>query len=453
MKRTFFFLIAAAAVMAACERLDDNHGVPEETESPVRPEQLAMILSEIDLGKEQLWEVHDAVTSSSGNGYDEEYTMSDLFASPGAGVGDTEGTKAGKTYARPLRELIQEYLLEAERTGGTKAAGEVLSAADYVKALTSSDVQIYWPYSNDWDGRTAPVITYAPEGDAVTNTGYVVREDAQGNKSVEEVVVDEEMALKRPVWVVNRNTDGGYVSLEMLRRQDPSFGEGGTILVGGGSNAPLRPGSLSSPGPIATLGSVRGRGPVRGPGGVAERRSWSGQAARPSEPESTKAENNESVLRTLVVKTLKANRNYDTWFAGASEFFFRCGSVESFHAKSEEEMRRYSPSVTEFMVVVRRSEIGKKLPFNAVLVSDWGEQLDNVAFLITEDDGGSMTTWKCTADVKVKSKTYGFNIEIPLNSRDDIVWRGSLARTWLEKYSDDTGRFGDMELTFEILGK
>ena len=159
------------------------------------------------------------------------------------------------------------------------------------------------------------------------------------------------------------------------------------------------------------------------------------------------------MLRTLVVKTLKANRNYDTWFAGASEFFFRCGSVESFHAKSEEEMRRYSPSVTEFMVVVRRSEIGKKLPFNAVLVSDWGEQLDNVAFLITEDDGGSMTTWKCTADVKVKSKTYGFNIEIPLNSRDDIVWRGSLARTWLEKYSDDTGRFGDMELTFEILGK
>lgn len=405
MKRTVSLLITAAIVMAACERLDDNQGVPVEPDSQVMLPQLAMILSEIDLGHEQLWEVHDAVTSSSGNGYDEEYTMADLFASPGAGVGDGEGTRAGKTYDRPLRDLIEEYLVEAEKSGGTKASGEVVSAADYVKALTSSDVQIYWPYSNDWDGRTAPVITYAPEGNADSNVGYVVREDADGRKRIDEVVVDEDMACKRPVWVINRNSDGGYVSLEMLRRQDPSFGEGGVILVGGGANAP------------------------------------------------SKSESGENVLRTLVVKSLKANRNYDTWFAGASEFFFRCGSVENFHAKSEEEMLRYSPSVTEFMVVVRRDQIGKKLPFNAVLVSDWSGQLDNVAFLITEDDGGSRTTWKCTADVKVKSKGYGFNIEIPLNSRDDIVWRGSLARTWLEKYSDETGRFGDLELTFEIVGK
>lgn len=411
MKKTISFFIAAVMVMAACERLDDNHGVPVETGPQVRPDQLAMILSEIDMGKEQLWEVHDAVTSSSGNGYDEEYTMADLFASPGAGVGDAGQTRAGKTYERPLRDLIMEYLVDAQGKGGTKATGESLDADDYLKALTSSDVQIYWPYSEDWDGRTAPVITYAPEGDAVTNTGFVVREDAQGQKRVEEVVVDEDMAIRRPVWVINRNTDGGFVSLEMLRRQDPSFGEGGTIVVGRTGNAPHRPAGLS------------------------------------------KAEGSEDNLRTLVIKSLRANRNYDTWFAGASEFFFRCGSVENFQAKSEEEMKRYSPSVTEFMVVVRRNQIGKKLPFNAVLVSDWSAQLDNVAFLITEDDGGSRTTWKCTADVKVKSKGYGFNIEIPLNTRDDIVWRGSLARTWLERYSGETGRFGDVELTFEILGK
>ena len=78
MKKTISFFIAAVMVMAACERLDDNHGVPVETGPQVRPDQLAMILSEIDMGKEQLWEVHDAVTSSSGNGYDEEYTMGEL---------------------------------------------------------------------------------------------------------------------------------------------------------------------------------------------------------------------------------------------------------------------------------------------------------------------------------------------------------------------------------------
>ena len=40
------------------------------------------------------------------------------------------------------------------------------------------------------------------------------------------------MARSRPVWVVNRNSDAGYTSLEMMRRQDPSWGEGGgTIIV------------------------------------------------------------------------------------------------------------------------------------------------------------------------------------------------------------------------------
>ena len=102
------------------------------------------------------------------------------------------------------------------------------------------------------------------------------------------------------------------------------------------------------------------------------------------------------------------------------------------------------------MIVVKRKEVGLVRPFNAVLVSRWTEQLDACAFMITEDDGGTQTEWKCTADVKLNSKVWGVNLSIPFRSRDDIVWRGQLSSRYFEKYNDITGHFGDVDLTFEI---
>lgn len=415
-----------APCVASCGDDKEETIENERTTATVELSDVARILTAVEIGQEQLREVHDAVSSSSDNGYDEEYTMSDLFAAPGAGVGDDVGTKAGTEYSRPLRSLIEDYLRGQADTkadggpavradgggrrlwGAEAVSGGVpsgLSADEYIAALSASDVQIYWPYSEQWDGTTAPVITFDPESETDVNTGYAVNADG----SLTELVVDEEMALQRPVWVVNRNDDGDFTSLEMLRRQDPSWGQGGEIVVGG-TGAGTRVGAVV---PKARSGD-------------------------------------DGTLRTLVVKTLKAKRNYDSWFAGGSEFFVRCSAVEDFTASTEEEMLQYQPSITDFVVNVKRSEVGKELPFNAILVSNWTGQLESVAFMITEDDGGTKTSWKCSAKVTIKSKSYGFEIELPMNSRDDIVWRGQLASSYIEKYDGETGRFGDLELTFEI---
>ena len=125
--------------------------------------------------------------------------------------------------------------------------------------------------------------------------------------------------------------------------------------------------------------------------------------------------------------------------------------MEDFTATTEAEMKLYVPAVTDFMIVVKRSQVGKPQPFNAVLVSDWTDQMLNCAFLITEDDGGTRTDWNCTALVRVASKSYGVEMKIPFNSRDDIVWRGQLAAKWLQANSNVVGHVGDVDLTFEVL--
>ena len=383
---------AGMLLLAGCEYVDHTGEIGYPVDN-VAIDSVARMLSSLPLEKEHLQEVHEAVSSSSGNGYDEEYTMRDLFESPGAGVGDDEEVKSMRTraYARPLRELIREHLCATRADGGT-GSGE-----DYLQRLMTSDVQIYWPYSENWEGESMPVITFDPENGAEANVGYRIVETAEGGRRCEEVEVDEEMAENTPVWVVNRNDDSRYTSLEMLRKKDPEWGNGGGSIV------------------------------VGAPG-----------------------ETRSSDVRTLVLKDFMMRRNYDSWFAGASEFFIKCGKVEDFKASTEAELKLYSPQISDFMVVVRRNQVLKRLPFDVVLVSQWTEQNESIAFMMTEDDGGTRTEWKCSALVKYNSKSYGFEMSLPFNTRDDIVWRGQLAGHYLEKYDGRTSRFGDVELTFQF---
>lgn len=388
MKYGKFFVGVFGVLFVALEGCDKQKEeaplLPEESpRSVVMLEDVAQLLSTLPLGVEQMMEVQDATGASAGNGYDEEYRMRDLFVSPGRGVGEASETKAQK-YGRPLRDLLREAL-------ATKASGTGIGASDgWLDSLALSDVQIFWPGASAWDGNQLPIITYDPGDGASQNEGYELLPDGSTRK----VMVDEPMAAERPVWVVNRNSDADYKSLELLRREDPSWGQGGGGLI------------------------VKGE---------------------------------EEELRTLVLRSFKALRQYDSWFCGASEFWIKIGAVEDFTAATEPELRLYQPSITDFMLVVRRNQVGLELPVQAILVSEWTQQLSSAAYMMLEDDGGSQTTWKCAAVVKYNSKSYGFELEIPLNSRDDIVWRGALTHAFIEKNSGQPIRFGDVELVLELI--
>ena len=123
MKKTLILLLALLPVAAfsSCEKVDDH---PDDHLAGMSPQyiglgEIAQVLSSLPITDEQLQEVHDAVSSSSGNGYDEEYTMTHLFSAPGTGVG--EGlTKSAAKYTVPLRNMIEDKLRSLS-AGGTKS--------------------------------------------------------------------------------------------------------------------------------------------------------------------------------------------------------------------------------------------------------------------------------------------------------------------------------------------
>lgn len=392
MKKTLLFFLSA--LLFSCEKVERTIPLEAEPSSGVSSREVARMLSSLPIGAEQIGEVFDAVSASSVNGYDEEYTMAGLFSQPGAGVGDSPTKASGKYYSTPLRDLIAEYLGPEQ----TKASGGLS-----LQALEQSGLQIYWPWSENWDGTSYPAITFDPGDGSSVNTAYLLEKDSSGSLTVREIEVDENYAVNHPVWVVNSNDDAAYTSLELLRREIGDTG-GGDIIIG--------------------------------------------------KPSGTKAEEEDvENSRTLILRSFMATRNYDSWLAGGSEFFIKFASVENFKAATDEEMLLYNPSVTDFMLEVKRKDVGKVLPVNTVVVTDWTGQLSRCPFLISEDDGGTWTSWKAEIELKIYSKTYGLGITIPIRSRDDIVWRGSLSSAFLEKASGEAYRYGDVEIVFEMLSQ
>ena len=389
----FTAALLCAFALASCDEMRPFNPNPDQGLFSLSD--VAKVLSDLPLESEHLDEVYDAVSASSGHGYDEEYRLTDLFEAPGAGVGDSPQTRATKAggYTMPLRELFANYLTDKY---GTKAG-----AADverYINALSDSDMQIYWPYSEEWNGKDFPIVTFDPGYGAEANYGYEVRIDSQGAHVVDSVIVTEQVARERPVWVINRNDDAAFTPFELFEENT------GT------------------------------------------------KASKDKDKDKGQGDSKEYILS---IRDFKMLRNYDSWFGGASEFFIKTGAVDGFKATKDEDLKDYSPSLTDLMVVIKRSQLNRKVPFNALLLTNFTEQMEKIAFMVIEDDGGTTTNWKCSAVVKCNSKQYGFELNIPYKDKDDIVWRGQLTRN----YFDDvfakgggtlTGRFGDVEITFAL---
>ena len=173
----------------ACNRGDDTVG--RQAAGPLMDRsQVARMLSSLPIGSEQMTEVYEAVSASSDNGYDEEYMMADLLTVPGAGVGSGRqaASKAAAAYGTPLKDMIADYLAVRLRSG-TKAGADDVQR--YLDELMESEMQIYWPYSENWDGESLPLITFDPGDGSESNYAYVVSGSGGGYVVTDSVFVDE----------------------------------------------------------------------------------------------------------------------------------------------------------------------------------------------------------------------------------------------------------------------
>ena len=149
---------------------------------------IASILSHISINNDICKEVHEAVSSATDNGLDESYYFQEILKEGNNKIATRSGNPSS------LGTLIKNYF-----------ANPITRSADAdainLDLLAKSDIQIYWPYSEDWDGKTLPAITYAPE-DEDQEWNYAYKKN--GDK-IDTIIVNEEYMEKNPVWIINKS--------------------------------------------------------------------------------------------------------------------------------------------------------------------------------------------------------------------------------------------------------
>lgn len=153
----------------------------------------------IPLDKSMAEEVSQMISFSLNNGFDECFFLREL-AIPSSEVKVSSLNKIDHS-----RLLIEEALQASLKN-------------DFIKALSTTNLVIYWPYSDMWDGETLPTITFMPEDEAAEwNYGYRQTVDNNGHRKIEKVIVNDDYAAKYPVWII-KDSEYSYDGLPNFNR-------------------------------------------------------------------------------------------------------------------------------------------------------------------------------------------------------------------------------------------
>lgn len=330
---------------------------------------IADLMISVPLTEDIVNEVFSAVTNGLDNGIEESYYFADVLS---------------ESYTKSAtRSIGSESKLgyEIHRLLDTTRSNSGIDA----DMLEYGDYQIYWPYSENWDGKTNPVITFVPEDDSqLWNYAY-----KQTENGIETIIVDEEFMEKNPVWIINK-ADIPYDELPNFNNNE--FSKNGIYY------SPRK--TVSSTDYNSTKNSTRAAG----------------------EP-----------VYTVYLGRFMSKKNYDSAWNGGSEFAIQMGAIENMVITSPEQLKSTNPSVTYIRVTRSRNDIKHSYwkDVNAVLSSDWQPNENNAGFCIYEEDQGGTKYWDMTLSMKIKGIDIPFTLKMPYGSGDDLIYKNVYSRNFI----------------------
>lgn len=326
--KKIFYIFALASIFTSC----DNEEIQKSVEPLYSQEELNLLntlqktalnickMNDINACKE----VKSIVELSIEYGRDEDARFRDLI-----GTEQSVFFKQSPQLKSPLfnRSFSKIYVSQ-----------ENDSTSSY---LTDNDIQIYWPYSENWDGVTIPVVTFAPLDKNVTDImAYKMNEYGK----IDSLIVNENYAKKYPVWVINKNN----IAYDNL----PNFSKGEVIKND-----------------IIYL-----------------QKSKSAKIIQATNDEPL---NDSTYVYSIYIGSMRAERQWDTWIAGGSEFMFRMvGSKKTITGVEGD----YSMATVCAPAFSRKDIDNKETKVLSSLINiDWGVRETLNGFALWEDDGGSAT--------------------------------------------------------------
>lgn len=344
---------------------------------------VADILVQLPLNEENVSEVHSAVTSSLNYGIDEDYYFREILDNSKYSKIVSKSASTRNEFSS-LGELMKKYVLSASTR--TEKNDEI-----DLNSLAESDIQIYWPYSENWDGKSMPVITFTPEDENQEwNYGYI-----KNGEKIDTIIINEDYAEQHPVWIISKS-DISYDNL-------PEFSENKFEKNGISFLTSKKIETQNVPLPIAA--SSRN-------------------------------------VYTVNLGEIMSTKQYDSIWGGGSEFIFQMGAAQNYQFNNGS-LISFSPLVTCHRICLSRKQIKKKrwINVNQPIIPDWVPNMTEVAFMLIEDDGGSHRDINQNLTIALKDEYVDFNVTLKMRSHDELIHRITYSHNYI--FSTNNNLSGD----------
>lgn len=181
----FTNLAAAMLAMSACSK---EETVTIEPRTIDNEKELTYLMLEASVNPDIVSAMNSEARASLEVGLEESVYFDEILS---------DESLQTKAFVGEGRDLLRSYLLE--KSIARKSSSD--------ETFNLGNVEIYWPYCDDWDGVSQPVVVFNHNDEfqyIEDDKTYAYRLSEDGG-SVERIIVDEAYAMENPVWVINQS--------------------------------------------------------------------------------------------------------------------------------------------------------------------------------------------------------------------------------------------------------
>lgn len=183
--------------VASCSN-EDLESLPQENRvletksmiSEVELSTVAQLLASIEIDQAIMDEVKEGVDQSQKYGLDEEYRFADM----------TKPELSKVRRSTQMLSLIQKMNDKLETQSGSLRSS--MTKAGFFENISDNDLQVYWPYSANWNGTDNPIVLYGIENDKLACIPVSL---ADGSLRMDTISVTTEFLKENTVWVISKN--------------------------------------------------------------------------------------------------------------------------------------------------------------------------------------------------------------------------------------------------------
>lgn len=330
---------------------------------------VAQLLTLAEIDKTVMDEVKLGVERSRKYGLDEEYRFTDMLK-----------PSLSKMQRSSESSLLLQKMNAVLNKKQVKMKSEI-SSSDFFNYLSDNDIQIYWPFADNWNGHTLPIILSATDNNDWACKSVLTKE---GVMETDTVKLTREFLKNNTVWLISIN-DTPYDEL-------PDFDNGEYVNKDG----------------VFFYSEIA--------------KEW---LNRENNTLRSSTRSGYSPGNAVYIGSINSLNYHDGGLAGGPEFDFIWCHIGMPFPPDQNPM----PLVNRYRINVSTSEVGSAKQIDLCIQPNWTTSQITNALIVIEKDGGKDKKGHVSLSYNHWGKILSVDVSYKYERRDDFVFEQTFNRS------------------------